>query len=263
MYTLCNVPQITSISPLEITYDTLVTIQGVNFAVNECENEIKIGKTATCKIISNSDTNITCKIGRNSSLIPNKLYPIELVVKNKGYALPNAVYYVKFIPVIISITPNQGSIAGNTLIQINGDGFSNSLTSIILDSFNFTHYFDISITYTLIEIHTPAYANGTYELMVYVNNILALCNSSCNYTFTPENSPIVESVIPNYVNDSDTVLMIFGKSFGNDSSKVKVYIGSAQCEVLTVDFENITCKISYLELGNQLVSVILDGKFFF
>ncbi len=63
-----------------------------------------------CPIISSSATQITCKIGLNSGLVPNKLYPIELLVKNKGYALQNDLYQISFLPIITSISNNQGTL---------------------------------------------------------------------------------------------------------------------------------------------------------
>ena len=36
-----------------------------------------------------SSTDIICKIGPNSSLIPNTMYPIEVIVKNIGKVLYN------------------------------------------------------------------------------------------------------------------------------------------------------------------------------
>ena len=47
-------------------------------------------------------------MGPNSGLVPNQLYPIELLVKNKGYALQNDYYLINFLPVITSISKNQG-----------------------------------------------------------------------------------------------------------------------------------------------------------
>ena len=47
-------------------------------------------------------------MGKNSGLVANKLYPIELLVKNKGYALQNDYYQINFLPVITWISNNQG-----------------------------------------------------------------------------------------------------------------------------------------------------------
>ena len=63
-----------------------------------------------CKTVQSSTTQVTCTIGLNSGLIPNRLYPIELLIKNKGYALPNDYYQISFIPVINSISNNQGEL---------------------------------------------------------------------------------------------------------------------------------------------------------
>ena len=46
----------------------------------------------------------------NSGLVPNKPYPVELLVKNKGYAVQNDFYQIYFLPAITSISSNQGIV---------------------------------------------------------------------------------------------------------------------------------------------------------
>jgi plastocyanin len=125
VFTACQVPTVTSISPLSIKYDTLITINGTKFSSNSCENEVYID-TVLCKIINSSQTQLTCKIGKNSNLTPSKLYSVEILRKNYGYALKADNFQISFIPVITSLSFNQGSLAGGTQLKIMGDGFINS-----------------------------------------------------------------------------------------------------------------------------------------
>ena len=155
-----------------------------------------------CSILSSSATQIVCKVGLNSGLVPNRKYLIELLVKNKGYALQNNYYLIEFSPKITSISPLQGnffflieifngniyyfaifkgSLAGETLITVEGDGFVDSLTSITIGSIIYTKYLFESITYNSIKFNTIANENGTYEMSVTVNGLQAI---SENFTFS-------------------------------------------------------------------------------
>ena len=104
----CQVPKITNVSPLNITYDTLITIDGTGFSSNQCENEVYLGDKL-CIIQSSSTSRITCKLGASSGLRANRLYVLELLVKNIGYALPNVHYELQFFQTVTSITPTQGN----------------------------------------------------------------------------------------------------------------------------------------------------------
>ena len=106
LFTSCNIPNIISISPKKITHDSVITIKGKYFSKNPCENEVYING-AFCRLISSTSTSITCKIGRKSGLIPKQSYQIEVLVKNKGYALHNDLHEISFLPAIWSVTPKK------------------------------------------------------------------------------------------------------------------------------------------------------------
>jgi len=78
-------------------------------------------------LTSSSTTSLTCQLSSsNSQLQSNVQYPVEVLVKNFGYALQSSTYLITFVPVITSFTPTSGSIVGGTQITINGLGFSSS-----------------------------------------------------------------------------------------------------------------------------------------
>ena len=84
-------------------------IKGTGFSATQCENEVYINNVL-CATQSSSTTQITCKLGLNSGLIPNVPYSIEVLIKNKGYALQNSFYRINFLPSISSVSKNEGSI---------------------------------------------------------------------------------------------------------------------------------------------------------
>ena len=80
---------------------------GSDFSATQCENEVYINNVL-CTTQTSSTTEITCKLGLNSGLIPNVPYSIEVLIKNKGYALQNSFYKINFLPSITSVSANQG-----------------------------------------------------------------------------------------------------------------------------------------------------------
>lgn len=210
--------------------------------------------------MSSSATEVTCKLGLNSGLVANNFYSIELLIKNKGYALQNNYYQVKFLPVITSITSTEGSLAGGAQLSVSGDGFVSSKTLVVLGSSSYQAKTNANITYTAINLETITNQAGTYELSVFVNGEQAACINSCNYTFESAYTPKLTSVSPNSLSDSNTLITITGENYGNDSSRVHVTIGGENCQVVTAEQTSITCTLNRLALGNQPVVVRVDGR---
>ena len=75
----------------------------------DCGNQVLIGNYS-CPIISSSSEKIICQIETNSGLIPGDDYKFELRVENYGNALQDSWYTFRFIPAIISITPDIGKL---------------------------------------------------------------------------------------------------------------------------------------------------------
>lgn len=126
-----NFPAITSLSRTNATFDDLIIISGSGFSTTQCENEVRIG-AHVCALTASSATSLSCQIGPNSGLYANFEYPLEVLVKNSGYALQTETLTVKFLPKITAFTPMEGSIAGGLIINIEGDGFLNEATLVVI-----------------------------------------------------------------------------------------------------------------------------------
>lgn len=122
LFTNCqgNMAKVASVSVNESTYDADIVIAGSGFSATQCENRVMIGSVA-CAVTSSSSTQITCRIPANSGLYPNYPYNLEVLVANKGYALADQTFQMKFLPKVDSFTPNTGSVAGGTKILIQGE----------------------------------------------------------------------------------------------------------------------------------------------
>jgi len=237
-------------------------LKGTGFSSNQCENEVYINKQS-CATQSSSTTQITCKLGVNSGLIPNVAYPIEILVKNQGFAVQNSFYKINFLPSITSLSTNQGSVEGGTLLTINGDGFSISQTYVIIDLSQYSILnANAQIANTNITLTTQKDQSGSFEIRAFVNGVAAVCSTNCNFTFDPTLTPSVTSVSPTSLATPNTVFTISGTSFGTDMSKVHVTIGQVTCQVTSVVDTSIVCTLANLNLGSQNVNVQIDGSYF-
>ena len=154
-----------------------------------------------------------------------------------------------------------GSISGGTQVTINGDGFTSSLTSVILDLSQYTvSSVNTQITYTSITFMTKQDQVGTFQVKTSVNGVNAVCEAAnCNFTFSSSSTPTLSSISPTSLITPNTVFTISGTSFGTDLTKVHVTIGQVTCQVTLTTDTSITCTLPNLNLGSQSVQVLIDG----
>ena len=197
----------------------------------------------------------------NTNLQPNQAYPIEVLIKNLGYALQSNTSLLKFLPIINSISQNTGSLVGGTQITLLGQGF-NSRTTLIQIGQNYYYNNDPSgtkVNYDSIELKTNAELEGSYEIIVTSNNVKSVCSAAnCNFAYSQAVTPTIDSVSPNRV-DSSSLISINGSNFGTNLTNVNVKIGTQSCSVSSVTNTEITCQLVGLNLGNQLVRVNIFG----
>ncbi|CAF0710276.1 unnamed protein product [Brachionus calyciflorus] len=254
-FTHCQVPKITNISPLNVNYNTLITIDGTGFSSNQCENEVYLGGKK-CSIQSSSTSRITCKLGANSGLSPNKLYDVEVLVKNIGFALQNDYYQINFQQVITSLTPTRGSNNGGTKVTINGDGFTPD--SYVIIGNNFFDQKRAQITYNSIILETLPDDEKQFNVTVQNKNIDALCEGVCLFDMNSAYSPVINTVSPLTISDR-TELTLDGNNFGIDSQLVKIRIGNQNCNITSIAANRIKCILDGLDLGQQNINLNIEN----
>ena len=259
LFTQCNgqLPSISSVSRENATAEDEITITGTSFSTAQCQNEVSVGP-ASCSIQSSSATQIVCKLGANSQLKAGLDYMLQVRVKNVGYALPSREFKIKFLPMVSSVTPTKGSTAGGTLLTINGDGFITGSTFVLLDNVQYLTF--ASISYSQITLVTNPADNGVKTLSVGVGQTMA--TGSATFEYSTANSPTITSVSPTSVNDAG-LLTIVGTSFGTDSTKVNVKVGNQECPAQSATDTQITCQLTGLSIGNNILNVNINGKLFF
>lgn len=100
--------------------------------------------------------------------------------------------------------------------------------------------------------------NGSFPVLILSNNAQAVCISSCNYTFSVENTPRIDSVSPFSISFSNTIT-ITGANFGTISANIIVNIGTQNCLVLNSTQTEINCQLDGLELDKQNINLNIKG----
>lgn len=111
-YDTCNYQWLSAQTPTvsSITQsNTLLTIAGTGFSTTMNENQVTIGKVATCSITSATTTSLTCTI----SDAPAGNFNIQVNIANKGLVTGTSNSVITIPLQISSISPTQGG-AGKT-----------------------------------------------------------------------------------------------------------------------------------------------------
>jgi len=131
----CDFQWLVSATPLikNINADnkSAIVLNGQGFDIDSSNNDVEIG-SYNCKVISASSSQLTCFPGLfkfilsvfslissvatlifKKGQIPNGIYNITLLVKNKGYAIINStIATIDFELIVNSFSPNVSAIGG-------------------------------------------------------------------------------------------------------------------------------------------------------
>lgn len=264
----CATPVITGLSESNGTVNTNITIGGTGLSNNHCQNEISFGD-GKCIGDGNSGTDVMCNIDSSNSPTVGVLQPITVRHNNLGYALVaitnvNARSFA-LMPVVTMVMPSNGSVAGGTMVQIHGSGFSavKEFVSVTIGGYPC----DVkNMTYSMIECSTRA-GQGEKALAVKIKSaqgqwVPAVCEDVCKFSYDIALTPTIISVSPSMVNGTEeTTVVIGGSNFGNDSAAISVKIGGEDCRVTSVSLPSVQCVLRYLPVGpNNQVVVEVAGR---
>ena len=150
----------------------------------------------------------------------------------------------------------SGSIAGGTLITIQGDGFIPGYTYVTIGTTQYINF--ASINYSTINLITDNDQNGLKSINVLVGTLNAV--GSASFMYSSINSPTIDLVSPIIIADS-TLMTIFGTNLGYDTSKLNVLVSSQNCNVQSASNTNLTCLIDGISIGANPISVKINGNF--
>ena len=264
-YTIEATPVITSLDPTSIpaTGNQSLSLTGMFLDTSTDSFTIQlvpqIGRTAcsteagstnqTCKITVLSTTSLTCTL---PELCAGQ-YRLVGLSTSVGYSLFNGTNPVISIqPNISLVTPQEGSIAGGTVVSIYGGGFSPTPRdiSILVDSSSCEV---LSSSFTMVTFVSPPHPDGEVSFDITVNGINF---PSFQFNYSTDSTPYVNSMTPTSGNHGDLVtLSVFNVP---DNASVVVTIGIIRCLVTIVTQNEINCTLGLNYVGSYSVNLWVD-----
>ncbi|KAG2464816.1 PKHL1 protein, partial [Polypterus senegalus] len=258
-FSSCVSPTVTAIRPPRGTIHDVLNIEGTGFSSSACANEVTIGGHP-CEVINSTFTEINCYVNPEDILPVGFAELVSVTVNNRGNAISTIVneFDRRFVllPTVDSISPSVGSTTGNTRVTILGSGFSGSVSITVVGM----PCSIVSFSYTSIICDTAPSAERAGNVQLSVNGIPAACYSDCRFHYTDSSLPQVDSVSPDTVDSSSTVLSINGTGFGSDPDNVLILIGDFTFHPSQVTETEITCPIGPLPAGSYILNVVVMSK---
>ncbi|XP_069115782.1 fibrocystin-L-like [Argopecten irradians] len=272
----CTTPYLDGVSTDNGTSATDIELSGTGFSGKNCQNEISFGDYK-CSAKTSSVTSVRCQIDTDNKPEVGHRSLIELRVNNKGYVAQMSNKEDTFVlyPLVTSVNPIIGSLAGGTLVTLTGTGFvdqeDEDCTESVKVTFGPFAYECViqSCSYTSITCLSPWSVSATdVSVAVSINQVPAVCEPSCNFTYSTEYTPTVSSVEPAVITGSPTTLTINGTVLGTTQSSVEVSFSSTSAEtskypcslVAAPTDTELRCSISNLPVGQNKLHAYIDGK---
>ena len=258
-YSTDHTPMVVAATPTSLVGpgDITVEISGSLFSGETQDNMVMVGGYE-CLVTSATPSLISCTI----PALPAGSYAISLTVCPSSPSISSSCpgrAAIMTDPLtspaeITDVSPNQGSVAGSTLLTIAGLGFSANSSDVSV-SVGGQECTVSSSNYTTIICTTATNAPGTYDVMVTSHGIEY--PATHNYTYSMEMTPVVMSVAPSN-GQQGTSVTISGANLGGAAS---VDIGGSQCEVDAGESNDtsITCMLGLNLAGQHNINVNVDG----
>ena len=237
---------VSSLSPNggSTTGGTAVTITGTNFAAGAT---VTFGSVAATNVVVASATRITATTPAGSA------GAVTVTVTNPGAAggsLANGFTYV-VVPTVSSVSPNNGPIAGGTVVTIAGTNFASGAT-VTFGGTAATNV--VVVSGTQITATTPAGSAGVVTVTVTVNSQ----PGSVANGFTYVAPPTLTSVSPNTGSTAGgTAVTLIGTNFA--AGATVTFGGTAGTNVVVVSGTQITATTPAASAGAATVTVTNPG----
>ena len=246
-FTYVVIPTVSSVAPNNgpTAGGTPVTITGTNFAAGAT---VTFGAAAAINVVVVNSTTITATTPSGSA----GTVAVTVTVNSQSGSLTNGFTYV-VPPTVSSVSPNNGSTLGGTLVTITGTNFVAGATV----TFGGTAATNVVIVNsTTITATTPAHAFGA--VTVTVTNPGALVGSLANgYTYVVV--PTVSSVVPNNGPIAGgTAVTITGTNFV--AGATLTFGSNAATNVVVVSGTQITATTPAGSAGAVTVTVTANGQ---
>uniref|UniRef100_A0A8C4N397 Polycystic kidney and hepatic disease 1 (autosomal recessive)-like 1 n=1 Tax=Eptatretus burgeri TaxID=7764 RepID=A0A8C4N397_EPTBU len=256
LFAACASPLITEISPVRGNGETLITVSGSLFASKSCSNQVSVGGYP-CEVVSSTPTFISCRLDPMTSMPIGKPLPVAVHVSNLGHALSSHQHNFIYTPWFTSVMPQHGSLLGGTQVVIDGGGFSEGSSNILV-TFGGVPCTISSLSSNRLKCLTSPSVGLVGVVSIKVAGLEATCvGENCTFTFTAAATPTISHVSPSNISSFPVQLDISGRNFGKDHSGAMVMVGIVPCSPNSVFNSVISCKLPRLPAGPHLVTVTL------
>ena len=262
-YTSARTPLVTDVVPQTLLGPSSITlnITGALFSSSPGDNEVAIGDYE-CAVVSATPTFLQCSL----DALPAGSYSLSLTVcpsppSQDSYCPGHAQVSAPSLSSpaeISSVSPQQGSVAGGTLLTVSGRGFSSNRSQISV-TIGGTVCAVSSTSYSQIMCTTSAKSEGMYDVMVTSHGVTFPLTHSYNYSMAM--TPTVSSVFPGS-GQAGLVVTLSGTNLGGSlSSAPSVQIGGAPCSVdqSASNSSAIVCELTMNLAGQHNIDVSVDS----
>jgi hypothetical protein len=227
-FTYLPVPTVTSIAPTSgpVAGGTTVTITGSGFTG---VSKVLFGSTVSIFTV-NSSTQITVI----SPASPAGMVHVTVITPGGTSVTSTADQFTyRVAPIVTSIAPTSGPVAGGTFVTITGSGFTGASKVLFgtVAANNFTVSSDTQIT-----AFSPASPAGTVYVTVTTPGGTSVTSTADRFTYVP--APAITNISPNTGPVAGgTLVTITGSGFTGAS---KVLFGTVAANIITVSDTQIT-----------------------
>ncbi|MEO6045537.1 MAG: IPT/TIG domain-containing protein, partial [Tepidiformaceae bacterium] len=211
VFTFREIPGVTSIAPATgpTSGGTVVTVNGANFVTGTGNTAVSFGGNASTSVAVASATQLTALAPAGAAGVA------DVRVTTTGGTSANVAAdnftYASAAPVITTLSPSGGTIAGGTVVTITGTGFAGA-TSATFGGVTGTSF--IVDSDTQIRVSSPARVAGIVDVVVTGPGGASVTGTATKYTYTTASIPVVTAVNPvSSPISGGTVVSITGTGF--------------------------------------------------
>lgn len=236
-------PTVHTIVPVEMSSQTSFEITGTSLGNNISELVVTASHiSGTVELASNDRIQVSfdnLPAGDN-----------EVIVRVKDYGKATGSLSVFSTLTVSSVFPRSGSIHGETVITVSGNGFVENDTTVSLGGDSCDVLFTNLSTVTCI---TQAHAAGSVGVDITSSGE---SESSSTYSFATNSTPTIASINPTFGLAGDT-LTISGTNLNGGS--VTVLLGESGCDFISGNDAQIICTVGDHSTGEVPVFVDVTG----
>ncbi|XP_057211103.1 fibrocystin-L-like [Triplophysa rosa] len=228
-YSQSVTPVVSSVSPDSVTGNsTTVVVTGSGFGNNKADLRVSADDIIleVTQITDNIITLLVCAL-------PAGEHALWVVVMSKGLA--TGLLTLTSTPQA-TIQPTSGSIAGGTTLLIEGNGFVEDNTTVMLD---YVPCQILEVTPDRVKCLTPPQAEGEVRVDIWVYGVQYPQQS---FYYTIEQTPDIISVSP-ATGPVGTQISISGSGFGTEAALVSVNIDAVGCNVTSITDKQLMCTV--------------------